>query len=186
MPTLKSSNEDARIYELCVLYPYPYAQKDEHKLLKELEQLFTEAGGKQVAVDKWGRRGLAYTIGGHDEGSYIVYYYEFEPAKIRELDRMIRITPGVLRHIIVKPPKGYQIEKYADKYEQWLKDKDTAVETKARQKEETLKKKMLDKQKTTAAPKRAERKTASETPAADGKKLSADIDRLIADDDLNI
>src|SRR5438874_124716 len=109
MPTLTPSSEDVRIYECCILYPYPLGQKEEAELLKEIEGLFADAGGKLVMKDAWGRRGLAYPIGGAVEGNYIVYYYELDPLKVKEIDGALRIMKNVDRHLLVKPPKNYQI-----------------------------------------------------------------------------
>ena len=147
MPTIEATSEDTRVYEVCVLFPYPLNQKEEKEAHKEVEDYFEEVGAKQVSKDSWGRRGLAYKIGGYTEGSFIVYYYEMDPLKLKEVDQNLRISKNVLRHITVKPPKGYQIVKYSEKYEEWLENKDTEVEETKQQKEDELKKKMLEKQK---------------------------------------
>ena len=197
MPTLEPTTETGRIYEFCVLYPYPLSQKEEKNAQKSVEDLFAEAGGKQVAKDVWSRRGLAYKIGGYDEGIYVVYHYEIDPEKLKELDNALRITKNVLRHIVVKPPKNYQIVEYSKEYEKWLKNKETEVDKKAQEKEDQLKQKMLEKQKRQAA--RAEKKekvsvSAKTAPdkekkedlAKDEAELTAEIDKLIADDELEL
>jgi len=188
MPELAATSEDTRVYELCVLLPHPFSKKEEEQTQKEVEKLLSEAGGKQVAKDIWGRRGLAFKIGGFDEGNFIVYYYELSPEKLKELDENLRIVQGVLRHMIVKPPKGYQIVKYSGQYEQWQKDRVQEEETKKQNKEDELKKKMLERQKREAkraAPKKTEEKP--EPPKAEEKeKITEEIDKLIADDELEI
>ena len=45
------TSENTRIYEFCMLLAYPLSQKEESDLMKEIEKLFEEAGGKQVAKD---------------------------------------------------------------------------------------------------------------------------------------
>ena len=137
MPELTPTSEDTRIYEWCILYPYPMNQKEEAQLLKEIDELFSEAGAKLVAKDAWGRRGLAYSIKGSTEGTFVVYYFEMDPAKVKEVDSQLRIMRGVLRHLFVKPPKHYQIVQYAAKYEQWLKERETVEEVKTREREES-------------------------------------------------
>ena len=192
MPTLETTSETARVYEICVLYPHPLSQKEEKDAQKAVEDLFKEAGAKQIAKDAWGRRGLAYKIGGFEDGVYIVYYYEIEPEKLKELDDALRITKNVLRHIVIKPPNNYQIVEYSKAYEQWLKDKETEKDQKAKEKEDQLKQKMIDKQKRQAS--RTEKKKPVEEKKVEKKadavmeeaELTAEIDKLIADDELEL
>jgi len=198
MPTLEPTTETGRIYEVCVLYPYPLSQKEDKDAQKSVEDLFAEAGGKQIAKDVWGRRGMAYKIGGYDEGVYVVYYYEMEPEKLKELDGALRITKHVLRHIVVKPPKNYQIVEYSKEYDKWLKDKEGEDDRKEAEKEEQLKKKMIEKQKRqTARAEKKEKEAAStkeapakkekkETAKKDDAEITAEIDKLIADDELEL
>ena len=190
MPTADDTitEEDTRVYELCILYPSNLSQKEESDLLKEIEKLLEEHGGKQVAKDAWGKRGLAYRIKGHDEGNYIVYHYELDPASIKEIDVSLRITPNLLRHIIVKPPKGYEVTKFSESYETWLKEREGEDERKQREKEEKLAKKVAEKAKRQVkrAAKKEEEKPTEEKPKADKAKISEELEKLISDDDLDI
>ena len=188
MPELTEIDEDTHIYEFCVLYPCSLSQKEEGDLLKEIEKTIEEQGGKQVSKDEWGRRGLAYRIKGNDEGNFVVYHYLLDPSKLKEIDVTLRIMPNLLRHIIVKPPKGYEVVKYSEKYEQWLKQQEDDVLQEERDKEELLTKKVAERAKqqakrTAAAVKKEER---AEKPAIDKKQISEELDKLISDDDLDI
>lgn len=53
-------------------------------------------------VDLWGKRKLAYEINKLNEGYYILVNFTADPELPKELDRVFRITDGVIRHIIVK------------------------------------------------------------------------------------
>jgi ribosomal protein S6 len=185
MATVQPSSEDVRVYECAILYPYPFNQKEENQLLKEIEEMFTDAGGKLVFKDAWGRRGLAYQIGGYGEANVVIYYYELEPKKLKEIDGQLRILKGVLRHLIVKPPKNYQIASYAGKFEQWKEDEKMAEERKVSEKEEKLKKQVLDKAKRQSA-KPAKKEGADERPAKPAGDITQQLDKLISDKDLEI
>jgi small subunit ribosomal protein S6 len=157
-------------------------QKEELELLKEIDTLFAEAGAKLVAKDAWGRRGLAYPIGGFNEGNFVIYYWEMDPSKLRELDQQLRITKGVLRHMFVKPPKHYQIVKFSETYEKWLKDRETVGEVKARETEERVKEQVARKAK------RQAKLTAERKPAAkpvEAEDLTQKIDELISGDNID-
>jgi small subunit ribosomal protein S6 len=187
-PTLTPTSEDTRIYECCVLYPYPFGQKEESDLQKEIEGLFAEAGAKMVAKDKWGRRGLAYTVGGFNEGSYIVYYFEMDPSKLKEIDTQLRIMKGVLRHLFVKPPKHYQILKYSEVYEQWLKERSTVEERRDKEREEKLKEQVAKKAKRQAQRTMEKKKeeTAKPAEAMSEEAISEKLDKLISDDTIDL
>lgn len=175
----------ARIYEIAVLLPYPMAQKEEHQAIKEIETIFKEAGAREVSKDVWGQRGLAYDIKGHSEGNFIVYHQEIEPGKIREIDTALRIVPGVLRHIVVTPPKGYRIVKYSESYEVWLKERESASEKTKREREEDIQKRIADKAKRQV---KREKTAKAEAPAeaVNKEELGKKLDKLISDDSIEI
>lgn len=51
--------------------------------------------------DIWGLRKLAYPIQKKSEGYYVVLNFQAEPAFPKELDRRLKISDAVMRHIIV-------------------------------------------------------------------------------------
>lgn len=186
MPTLESSTEDLVIYECCVLHPV-LSQKEEQTLLKEIEGLFAEAGGKQISKDAWGRRGLAYPVKGATEGNFVVYHYELDPSKVKEIDTALKIAKNVLRHLIVKPPKGYVIQKYSELYETWLKERETVDQVRAREKEEKLKEQVAKRaqQKARRTDVRKKETTEAKKPMKEAD-ITEQIDKLISDDTLDL
>ena len=52
-------------------------------------------------VEEWGKRKLAYPINYETEGFYVVTQFECDENFPAELDRVINITDGVLRSLIV-------------------------------------------------------------------------------------
>lgn len=54
------------------------------------------------SVDEWGKRRLAYPINDETDGYYVLYNFESAPSFIAELDRIYKITDGVLRSLIIK------------------------------------------------------------------------------------
>jgi len=189
MPTLTTTEEDTRIYECCVLLPYPLSQKEEQEVLKEVEDIFTEAKAKQIAKDAWGRRGLAYPIKGQNEGSFVVYYYEMDPANVKEVDEALRIAHGVLRHLLIKPPTKYEILNYSEEYEKWQKERVTETERKEVEKDAEIKRKVAEKAKRKVKKVEVEKKekpVKEERPKIEEDKLTEEIEKLISDDELDI
>ena len=59
-------------------------------------------GGEVVTVDEWGKRKLAYEINDLTDGDYTLINFHADPTQIAELDRVLRITDAVVRHMIVR------------------------------------------------------------------------------------
>lgn len=186
MPALTPSSEDVRIYECCILYPYPLDQKAEADLLKEVEGLFAEAGGKQVAKDAWGRRGIAYPIKGAMEGSYVVYYYEMDPAKLKEVDQALKIMKNLSRHLIVKPPKGYLVTKYSEVYATWIKERETIDQRKSREQEEKVQTQVAERAKRQVKRAATEKKPEEKAAPMQQEVLTEKLEKLISDDSLDL
>ena len=60
-----------------------------------------EANGTIDSIDEWGKRRLAYPINDLMEGYYVLMTFNAKPEFPRELDRILRITDGVMRSLIV-------------------------------------------------------------------------------------
>lgn len=52
------------------------------------------------SVDEWGKRRLAYPINDETEGYYVLFNFTCESSFPAELDRVIKITDGILRSLI--------------------------------------------------------------------------------------
>jgi small subunit ribosomal protein S6 len=52
-------------------------------------------------VDEWGKRRLAYPINDLNEGYYVFITFESKPDFPAELDRVFKITDGLMRSLIV-------------------------------------------------------------------------------------
>ena len=60
-----------------------------------------EQNGSDVVVEEWGSRKLAYPINYKTEGYYVLMTFTSEPSFPKELDRVLRITDGIMRSLIV-------------------------------------------------------------------------------------
>ena len=69
--------------------------------LVEKFKTLVENNGTLAEVDEWGKRHLAYPINDETEGVYTVIKFTADPSFPAELDRVYKITEGVLRTIIV-------------------------------------------------------------------------------------
>ena len=70
-------------------------------MVEKLKNLVS-ANGTLDSVDEWGKRKLAYPIDDETEGYYVLMNYSCAPEFPAELDRIVNITDGILRSLIIK------------------------------------------------------------------------------------
>ena len=66
-----------------------------------VESAITATGGVIDNVEEWGKRKLAYEVDGLAEGEYQLVDFHAEPTNIAEINRVLRISDAVKRHMIV-------------------------------------------------------------------------------------
>ena len=65
--------------------------------LVEKFKAMVEAEGTVTNIDLWGKRRLAYPINDLNEGYYVLMNYESKPEFPAEMERVMKITEGVMR-----------------------------------------------------------------------------------------
>ena len=84
------------------LYIIDPAQGEEGiKALVEKFKAMVEAHGTLENLEEWGSRKLAYPINDLTEGYYVLMNYTAVPEFPAELDRVFKITEGVMRSLII-------------------------------------------------------------------------------------
>ena len=84
-----------------VLYIIDPAQGEEGiAALVEKFKALVEANGTLPSIDEWGKRRLAYPINALMEGYYVLMTMDAKPEFPAELDRVFKITEGVMRSLI--------------------------------------------------------------------------------------
>jgi hypothetical protein len=102
---------------------------------------------------------------------------------VKEIDTQLRILKGILRHMIVKPPKNYQIVPFANRLTEWQEQERMRGEKEAADKEEKLKKQVVEKAKRSA---KAEKKPETPAKPMTGESITQGLDKLISDKDLEL
>ena len=96
-----------RTYELVYIQRPDATEQQVADLRTQVEQIVSRMGGtlaeKTEAVQAFsGRKKLAYEIGHHKEGLYVLEVINGDGALVHELDRRLKVTEGLLRHLIVR------------------------------------------------------------------------------------
>jgi len=91
-----------RTYEVMFIAAPNTVDDDLRKLTTQLESVVSEQGGRVTKSENLGRRKLAYRIDKYDEGIYSLLNIEGSGREIAELDRRLRVSDLVIRHISVR------------------------------------------------------------------------------------
>lgn len=82
---------------------------DDQAVQQEIErvgQLIQTNGGQLKKVTPWGKRRLAYTVKDNREGHYVVAEFDLDQAKVQEVERVLKISDTVFRHLLVRQDEG--------------------------------------------------------------------------------
>ncbi len=85
-------------YETMAVYSLKNGE-DGVKALNDKFKALIEKNGTLETVDEWGKRKLAYEIDDQTEGYYVLYTFTSKPDFPAELDRVFKITDGVMRSL---------------------------------------------------------------------------------------
>jgi small subunit ribosomal protein S6 len=88
-------------YETVVIFSTKLGEDGITAMVQKFKELI-EANATLDGIDEWGKRRLAYLINKEAEGYYVLYNFTSGPDFPAELDRIYKITDGILRSLIVK------------------------------------------------------------------------------------
>ena len=91
-----------KAYELLFIVAPSIDETTREAVMNRIQTTITAANGTVDNVDNWGKRKLAYEIDGLTDGDYTLIDFHADPAEVAELDRVLRITDAVVRHMSVK------------------------------------------------------------------------------------
>lgn len=73
-------------------------------LIEKFKNLI-ETSGQLESIDEWGKKKLAYPINDKNDGYYVLVNFSSEPDFPHELDRIYKITDGIIKSMIIKKDK---------------------------------------------------------------------------------
>lgn len=79
----------------------PEVGEENTKALVEKFKNMLETSAQLERIDEWGRRKLAYEIKDKTEGYYVLANFSSSPDFPAELERVYKITEGILKYIII-------------------------------------------------------------------------------------
>ena len=87
-------------YEAMMVFSVKNGEEGVPALIEKFKALI-EQNGTLDSIDEWGKRRLAYAIDYKTEGYYVLMSFTSGPEFPKELDRILGITEGIMRSMIV-------------------------------------------------------------------------------------
>jgi len=98
-----------RQYELLYILPPDSTEQQVAELHEQIAAVVSRLNGQIEKTDNWGRRRLAYEIGPHKEGVYVLELINGSGDLMKEIDRRLRVLDQVVRHIVVRVDEEKQV-----------------------------------------------------------------------------
>ena len=91
-----------RKYELVYVVSPDATEEQVTDLHKQVDSIVQRMGGTLEKTDNWGRRKLAYEIGRHKEGTYVLEEILGTGDLMKEIDRRLKVSDLIIRHLVVR------------------------------------------------------------------------------------
>jgi small subunit ribosomal protein S6 len=91
-----------RKYELVYIVSPDATDEQVTDLHTQVDGIVQRMGGQIEKTDNWGRRKLAYEIGRHKEGTYVLEVINGSSELMKEIDRRLKVSDLVIRHLTVR------------------------------------------------------------------------------------
>lgn len=89
-----------RDYEVMFILDPTLDEEAKNSMIENVKSIINE-DGEAGEADVWGNKKLAYQINKKKEGFYVVAPFKASTELPKELDRRLKISDAVMRHIIV-------------------------------------------------------------------------------------
>src|SRR5687767_15783052 len=86
-----------RKYELVYVVSPEATEEQVSDLHTQVEGIIQRMGGQLEKTENWGRRKLAYEIGRHKEGTYVLEYILGTGELLKEIDRRLKVFDIVIQ-----------------------------------------------------------------------------------------
>lgn len=94
-----------RLYETTFIVNAALEDTQIDTVIGRVQDLITSNGGEVAALNKWGRKRLAYTIGKKNNGYYVNIEFKAPGHFIAQLERFYRLEENFIRHLTIQVDK---------------------------------------------------------------------------------
>lgn len=91
-----------RPYEVMYILDTRLDEESQTKINTRVQETIAKIGGKIETTESLGRKRLSYPIKKQNDGLYMLTHFEADSRSLKELNRVMNITEGLLRHLVVR------------------------------------------------------------------------------------
>jgi len=91
-----------RSYELMFILDSELSEEETESALGRIRMYLEEQNGREIALEAWGLRRLAYTIKRKREGRYYLMRFSMDTLKVKEFERSLLLIEPLIRELIIK------------------------------------------------------------------------------------
>jgi small subunit ribosomal protein S6 len=91
-----------RVYEIIFIADPNLGEPEVEALATQVQGFVEKEGGTIQKREMWGKKRLAYTVGRHREGSYVLISAAGPGALVKEVERRLKVTDGIFRFLTVR------------------------------------------------------------------------------------
>jgi small subunit ribosomal protein S6 len=99
VPELKTVSK--KLYEAMFLVDSGKAASDWDGVQTLLKNILERGDGEVVSIKKWDERKLAYEIGGHTRGTYVLCYFHGDGRRNADIERNVQLSEQIIRVLIL-------------------------------------------------------------------------------------
>jgi small subunit ribosomal protein S6 len=98
-----------RKYELVYIVSPDATDDQVTDLHNQVIAIIERMGGQFEKTENWGRRKLAYEIGRHKEGTYVLEAINGSGELMKEIDRRLKVSDLIIRHLVVRVDEEQEV-----------------------------------------------------------------------------
>jgi small subunit ribosomal protein S6 len=106
------SDTSIRRYELLYIIPTSFTDEETGPVETKVAGLVSKYGGTVESTTRLGKLRFAYAIQDQRHGHYVLVMFTAEPQAVAKIEENLRITPEVLRHMILSAEEAGSDQKY--------------------------------------------------------------------------
>ncbi len=106
------SDQTARRYELLYIIPTTFTDEEAGEIESRVAGLIEKVGITAESTTRLGKLRFAYPVKDQRHGYYVMVMLSADPSAVTKLDGQLRITPEVLRYMIISAEEAGSEAKY--------------------------------------------------------------------------
>ncbi len=89
-------------YELMYIIPATITDEEAGTVETKISALVTKYGGTVESTKRLGKLRLAYAIGDHRHGFYVLVHFSADHSSVAKIEENLRISTDIIRHMILR------------------------------------------------------------------------------------